>query len=330
MVSHLRLTKADETYTHVTATSTATKTINSLMTLWHIDDAQPATPSGGGDTTAPSPSCRRIVSLSRPSEATFQTQLALVASYADLREDRGGEILAQLVPPIAFWSSVANLHPARNRWTIELLDTALQLAMFVEMRLKHALACRRPVELSPQVQPMILTPGHGALPSGHSTEAHMIAYVLWRLLEEAEKRKTSTAGGAATRNIAWREQLMRQAARVAINRTVAGVHFPVDSSAGQLLGLTLGEYFVHRCDSAIQANYSPWCFDGSQFPGADDFDRTVLYNSQTGARNPAAFAHQLTAVATNDPAPAPSGTPPALTPLQWLWGKARDELARVN
>ena len=43
------------------------------------------------------------------------------------------------------------------------------------------------------------------------------------------------------------EQLMRQAARVAINRTVAGVHFPVDSTAGRVLGVTLAEYFIARC-----------------------------------------------------------------------------------
>ena len=39
---------------------------------------------------------------------------------------------------------------------------------------------------------------------------------------------------------------MNQAARIAINRTVAGVHFPVDSMAGQLLGLTVAEYFIKR------------------------------------------------------------------------------------
>ena len=46
------------------------------------------------------------------------------------------------------------------------------------MQIKHALAVRRPIEFSPQVQPTIVTPAHGSLPSGHATEAYTMAVVL--------------------------------------------------------------------------------------------------------------------------------------------------------
>ena len=117
-----------------------------------------------------------------------------------------------------------------------MLAAAFRLALYVELRLKHALACRRPGEYSPQIQPMILTPAHGALPSGHATEAFLMAYVTLELTSPPDDPGRQMK----------REQLMRLADRIARNRTVAGVHFPVDSAAGAMLGLTLGDYLVRR------------------------------------------------------------------------------------
>lgn len=238
-----------------------------------------------------------LVWMRRPSEVQFRQQLNFVNGYADLREDRTAEITAQAVSPIAFWTGVANLHPDRMRWTLELIWTAMRLAGHVEQRFKHALACRRPLELSPQVQPMILTPGHGSLPSGHATEAHIVAHVLARLVP----------GPAAVR-LRWREQLMRQAARIAINRTVAGVHFPVDSAAGQLLGLSLGEYLLARC--GVQPAYRVWRFNGPGFPNAD-FDFRDHFDVPANARVIQPWAQGGINVAV---LPNPS--------LQWLWGRA--------
>ena len=51
-------------------------------------------------------------------------------------------------------------------------------------------------------------------------------------------------------------QLMRLASRVAINRTVAGVHFPADSAAGCFLGLALGQYFWRRCTAGVATTYA--------------------------------------------------------------------------
>jgi hypothetical protein len=181
--------------------------------------------------------------------------------YADLREDRASEILYQMGPQLAFWSSIANLHPARTPKTLELLDTVVRFAIFVEMRFKHALAVPRPIDYSPQVQPMIQTPGHGSLPSGHGTQAYIVSNVLCALRGQPE---TSVFG----------QQLMRQAYRVTINRTIAGVHFPVDHIAGRLLGTTLAEYFVHRCKyvPGKRGGFTPRTFNGPKFNGHLDFE----------------------------------------------------------
>jgi len=94
---------------------------------------------------------------------------------------------------------------------------------------------------------MITTPGHGSFPSGHSTQAFMLAYLMEGLLDLPADAVT---------------QLERQAARIATNRVVAGVHFPVDSVAGRLLGKTLAEYVLARL--GVETTVTQRTFDGSK------------------------------------------------------------------
>jgi membrane-associated phospholipid phosphatase len=288
LLSYLRFSGRDE--------SQAAPTEPFEFTMWSLSEA-----TGSPLTVSAAP----IVGMVRPTQAIFLKQLQLVEAYADLREDRAAEILAQTSPQYAFWSSIVNLHPTRTRWTWELIDTALRFATSVEMRFKHALACRRPHEHSPQIQPMILTPSHGTLPSGHSTEAHLVAYLLVKLL-------ASTPAMPAANEPVLREQLMRQAARIAINRTVAGVHFPVDSAAGQMLGLSLAEYLVARCTGSGYAD--EWRFDGTAFGPTDDFDFRKLFDVATGNRTGTAFAVK-----------GAQTTVPKSHILRWLWDKAQKE-----
>ncbi len=163
----------------------------------------------------------------------MQAQVGLVLEYADLRQDRLAEILSQIPQLLSYWVSVAGLHASRTPRTLELLGAAVRLAILVEMRFKHAFAVPRPVQFSPQVQPPILTPSHSAYPSGHSTEAHCAAGVLMAISNQGP----GTPLG---------DMLLRLAGRIAINRTVAGVHFPIDSRAGQVLGACLAEYVQGR------------------------------------------------------------------------------------
>ncbi|WP_406856343.1 phosphatase PAP2 family protein [Alsobacter sp. KACC 23698] len=270
-----------------------------VMRVWHLE----IQPQAGSPPTA---TYQPLVSLKRPTEAIFLKQLNLVNDHADLRPDRASEILEQMSNPGAFFSSIVFLHPDRNPYTMELIATALRLANVVEMRVKHALACRRPVELSPKIQPMVLTPAHGSLPSGHATEAFASAAVLWTLLRTAHP----THYGKEV----FGQMLMRTAARIAINRTVAGVHFPVDSVAGAMLGLTLGHYFARRC--AALNGYEAWSFDGSAYPAKADFNWHTLFDT-TLPQQIAAAPYVVSAGAQ----PLASSSPA----LEWLWTRALKE-----
>jgi membrane-associated phospholipid phosphatase len=282
---------------------------NQRATLWH------GTPTGGNP---PKTTWSALVTMVRPPEATLRLQLALVNGYADLRADRAREIAAQKAPQYAFWGSVLPLYPARHRRTYELIRLALRLAKSAEMNFKNALVVRRPHEYSPQIQPMIQTPIHGSLPSGHSTEAFIVARVLLELAIAGAVKSSGTTGTAPPSNAArqqLRGLLMRQAARIAVNRTVAGVHFPADSMAGQLLGLALGDYFIQRCTAG--GAVATYTFDGTSYGAQQDFTGAELFNPTTGAFIPPpqqGFATQDGAVN--------AATAPALV---WLWNAALDE-----
>jgi hypothetical protein len=173
-----------------------------------------------------------LCTLHRPSEAFFAAQLPLVQSWAQLREERMAEILSQIDNQTAFIAAITGLNVQRHRWTFEWLGAALSLVIPVEVRFKHALGCHRPVEFSPQVQPIITSPGHGTYPMGHAAQAFMLADVVSDLLDLPPESV---------------EQLRRLAVRISINRVVAGVHFPADAHAGEVLGKLMAQYFLAKC-----------------------------------------------------------------------------------
>jgi len=244
-----------------------------------------------------------IAEIGRPSEATFKSQIAMVLSWAELRNERATEIMAQIDPQYAFWSSIVYLHPERTRRTFELINMVLQFCVYVEMRFKHALACWRPVEYNAQIQPMMTTPGHGSFPSGHATQAHAVAYVLKRLLS---LHKTTPGFPQIV------EQLERQAARIATNRVVAGVHFPADSMAGRMLGTALGEYFVGRCLGSTATKSRT--FNASYLNSNSSTDFNPFHADQ--ALNANKFYSETT-----------GGTVPQSLLMKELWDKAYAEVS---
>lgn len=179
-----------------------------------------------------------VVSIVRPDRGVFDSQLQMVLAHADseLRRSRMHEVQAQVLPQVPFWASVVPLSPWRTPRTYELIGVALGFGNQVCHRFKHAMAVPRPSELSPLVQPILQTPGWAAYPSGHATEAFMFARLILGLLGQDMTAETELSATLAL-----------QAASIANNRVYAGLHFPVDSVAGRVLGCSLADAVMALC-----------------------------------------------------------------------------------
>ena len=240
-----------------------------------------------------------IASISRTAKkdhfAFFAAQLKLVESWAELREERASEILCQLTPQFPFWNAIIHLGLESKPKTVELMMLGLQLCSFAEVRFKHALCCLRPIGYSTDLQPMIPTPPHGTMPSGHATEAYFVAYLLENLLPKGKD---------------YRKQLQGLAARIAINRTVAGLHFPADSQAGQMLGQSLAEYFVAQCQkNSVQPLWHARNIAFALKDKSNDFDPAKLDKGTSKSYKIPAKTEE--------------------TPIQWLWKRAVAECAII-
>lgn len=211
-----------------------------------------------------------IFKVSRPPHACFVEQLNSVHQHIDLRPERLTEIINQIGIPMQFWATILDINPVDHHYTLELLAIALQGLSHVNQFAKHTLACPRPAAYSPSIQPVINPRRFGAFPSGHAAEAFLIARLLQVLSGQARKPKV----GAEPNEYRLELHLQRLAARIADNRVVAGVHFPIDGTAGRMVGETFAEYFLFRCGlSPHSIGWTPRRFDGSKLAvnkNADD------------------------------------------------------------
>lgn len=239
-----------------------------------------------------------VATLKPPTAATMAKQCDIVRYYADQRSDRGNEILSQLGSFPPYFAVLLGLTAGRNPKTLELLDAVQSIAGQITMLPKHLFACRRPDELDARVRPLIMTPSHGSFPSAHATQAIAMA----RVLEGLILANPLHFGDAATRI----DLCYRQAHRMAVNRTVAGVHFPMDSAAGSRLGLQIGNILVAMMTGGGTVHEFA-VFDPDTLPDAD-----FLYDDAKALR--AVVGGAEVAVA-----PEPL--------MAWLWGQASYEFS---
>jgi hypothetical protein len=200
-----------------------------------------------------------LLRIVRPDPKVFVAQLDCIKTYADLRADRIAEVNIQIDDILSFFGALAQLDSGRRRYTLELLNAVQRLCFHVEFMVKHLCRAARPVDFSPSVQPMIQTPSHSSYPNGHACEAFALATVLWRLRTRKTDVEAAIGGGAME---------FRLAERIAANRIIAGVHFPVDTIAGAVLGTLIGQVVLDLADVS-QGNkvpQGPVAFDPADNP----------------------------------------------------------------
>ncbi|CAM5200142.1 PAP2 superfamily protein OS=Bosea thiooxidans OX=53254 GN=ARD30_24075 PE=4 SV=1 [Bosea thiooxidans] len=253
-----------------------------------------------------------FLSLHRPPMALFLEQVALVRDYMDLRGERSAEILTQRGYPIDYFAMILGLNAARNRFTFELIAATQILTSHVAMVAKHHLACRRPDRLGTTVMPMISTPGHTTFPSAHAAEAFAVATVIEGLLKAVKSLKHYPSTEKLVRLV------FKQAERIAVNRTVAGVHFPIDSWAGAALGEVVGQIVLALC-GVKAANVTPRTYIARNIDFAVSAFRPDLWPGV-----PAAHADpNITGLSRDADGRAVPVRRSSL--FDWLWEKSLDE-----
>jgi hypothetical protein len=176
---------------------------------------------------------KHLLTLSAPSDEAFTNDLPKVEAWATQRSERSAEILNQLSYNPAFWSVILPLSPQRTPRTLELMEVWVAVCSYLVQSCKVLFNLPRPSQWSPRIQPMIAVPGYSTFPGGHAAESHLLALGLTELLKAAN-------GQATTARIETAAGLMKAlASRIAANRVVAGIHFTLDSDAGQQLAEAL-------------------------------------------------------------------------------------------
>jgi acid phosphatase (class A) len=116
------------------------------------------------------------------------------------------------------WRSIGTwFNPNALPITAEVLGRVWRDAGYHIWRLKFKYARIRPYNIDPAIKPLE-EPNWAAFPSGHSSYAHMLAYLYSALAPE------------------FSDIFLNDARTIAHSREIIGVHFPSDSEAGRVFG----------------------------------------------------------------------------------------------
>ena len=161
-------------------------------------------------------------------QADVQEEIrGLVTAAMDERADALAEILSQSDEFISYFLNMMTARPAAYPATTKVLTIASRIGTFVAMYFKGLYARPRPSQLCPALLPPVEVPGHASLPSGHSTQAHLMALCMNKVFSGLPQQSTMV------------DNLWTLADRIARNREIAGLHYPSDTAAGEAIARTV-------------------------------------------------------------------------------------------
>jgi len=166
----------------------------------------------------------------------IDAELDELVTLIEYRPGVMAEAMAQRTNPWAYFRGILMCNSASAPYTHDLVEVASVIGQFQAMHYKRHFSRPRPSQYSPALLPQIDVPGHASFPSGHATEANLIALCLAKVLPPAAR--TPVVGFApahAPPPYPGISPLQQMAQRIARNREVLGLHFPSDSKAGMLL-----------------------------------------------------------------------------------------------
>lgn len=185
------------------------------------------------------------ITIDAPPPATSSTTISDLATLHELADARIEDVLAEIEAEVhidGFRLGEFALRGTARPLTRALLLDAKAEVLPVILAFKERFDRVRPSLLDPTLTTAIPVPGHPAYPSGHATEAHVYAHIL-SILDPANK-----------------DAYFNDAARIARNREIAGVHYPSDSAAGASLASQFIDLYF-KTDAArtlLQAARTEW------------------------------------------------------------------------
>lgn len=159
-----------------------------------------------------------------PANDSLQTlyELYYLKRIAKLRTEKNVEDIKFQNKTLIVMGAVDGTYPVTREF---IMKTFPDVSYFI-LREKRKFQRPRPTQLDEQLTTVLPIPKHASYPSGHSGQSFWGAYVLGKL-DPAHKQK-----------------YYDYSYNIAQNREIAGVHYPSDSLAGQLMAPQLFEMFM--------------------------------------------------------------------------------------